>query len=68
MSRPRELTSEIALRVRAVRKITGLKQKDFAEKYHIPLTTFTQWEQGLRECPVYVIELLEFKVNSDYQM
>lgn len=54
--------------VREIRVLTGLSQVKFCEKYRIPLNTFSRWEQGKREPPDYVIELLEFKVKDDLNM
>lgn len=66
MSKPKEVTSEIALKVREVRKLTGLNQEEFCKKYHIPISTLRNWEQGFRECPMYVVELLEFRIKNEY--
>ena len=49
-----------------LREITGLNKKEFAGKYGIPYRTLQNWELGTRECPGYVLELLEFKVKSDF--
>lgn len=51
--------------IREIRALTGLSQPKFCQKYHIPLNTFTRWEQGKREPPDYVVELLEFRVRED---
>lgn len=51
--------------IKELRKLTKLSQKQFSEKYGIPLPTIRHWEQGQRECPQYVIDLLEFKVKED---
>ncbi len=51
--------------IKEIRKITGLTQRRFCEKYHVPLSTLRQWEQANREPPGYVLELLEFKVRED---
>lgn len=51
--------------VKEVRGKTGLSQSKFAEKYHIPAKTIRDWEQGRREPPDYLVELLEFKVRED---
>lgn len=48
-----------------IRKLSGLSQPQFSEKYGIPLPTIRHWEQGQRECPQYVLDLLEFKVRED---
>lgn len=49
--------------IKEIRKLTGLSQKGFAEKFNIPKRTIQEWEQERREPPDYVIELLEFKVK-----
>lgn len=51
--------------IKEIRTLTGLSQAKFCEKYHIPLNTFARWEQGKREPPDYLVELLEFKVRED---
>jgi putative transcriptional regulator len=42
------LTDEqgVALRVQYVRKLTGLSQPAFAERFRIPVGTLRDWEQG----------------------
>lgn len=51
--------------IKEIRGISGLSQPQFSQKYNIPLPTLRHWEQGQRECPQYVLELLEFKVRED---
>lgn len=53
------------MKIKEIRALTGLSQVKFCEKYHIPLNTFARWEQGRREPPDYLVELLEFKVRED---
>lgn len=43
--------------IKDIRAFLGLTQKEFAEKYHIPLGTLRYWEQG-RKMPPYVKDLL----------
>ena len=50
----------------AIRKKTGLSQAKFAEKYNIPLATYTHWEQGRNLPPNYVVTLLKDRVDFDY--
>jgi transcriptional regulator with XRE-family HTH domain len=46
---PIQLTEDIAKRVRAARKAAGYKSaKEFANKYEIPLSTYSQHETGKR--------------------
>lgn len=51
--------------IKEIRALTGLSQPQFSEKYHIPLPTLRKWEQGKREPPDYLMELLEFRVRED---
>ena len=52
--------------IKEIRELTGLSQKDFSYKYHIPKRSIENWETGLRKCPQYVLELLEYRVKSEY--
>ncbi len=54
--------------VKEIRQLTNLSQQKFCENYNIPLPTLRKWEQGNREPPGYVLELLEFKVREDLKM
>lgn len=54
--------------IQEIRTLTNLSQPQFCEKYHIPLPTLRKWEQGKREPPDYLVELLEFKVREDMLM
>ena len=53
------------MEIRKLRKLTGLTQKQFSDKYGIPISTLKNWEYGYRECPKYLIDLLEYKVKDD---
>lgn len=48
-----------------LRKLTGLSQRKFGEKYDIPYRTLQDWEHGLRQPPEWAWKLLEFKVIYD---
>ena len=52
-------------KIKAVRKEFGLTQKQFSEALNIPIGTLRKWEQGKRDCPQYVVELIEYRVNHD---
>lgn len=54
--------------IKEIRALTGLSQVKFCKKYHIPLNTLARWEQGRREPPDYLVQLLEFKVVEDLSM
>lgn len=59
--------SDVYAKVRLIRKITGLTQKAFGEKYNIPLRTIENWENGKSIPPVYVLQLLERAVKEDFK-
>lgn len=42
-----------------LRMKTGLTQKEFAEKYHFTVRSVSNWETNSRQCPEYVLYLLE---------
>lgn len=48
-----------------LRNKTNMTQKEFAEKYGIPLRTIQKWERNGSTPPSYVISLLEDKIFSD---
>ena len=45
--------------IKELRKITGLSQSKYADKYHINLDTLQNWEQGRTKTPGMVLYLLE---------
>lgn len=54
--------------IKELRKLTGLSQTAFGEKYDIPMRTIQNWEKGVRIPPSYVIKLLERVVKEDYNI
>lgn len=44
--------------VREVRANTRMNQKEFANYFGIPIRTLQEWEQGRRNPPSYVVNLL----------
>lgn len=58
------------MEIKEIRKLTLLSQKEFAEKYNIPIYTLKKWELDAsdpnhRNCPEYVKQLLEKAVRTD---
>lgn len=53
-------------KVKAIRARTGLSQAAFCAKYEIPKRTLESWESGDRECPNYVVNLLNRAVDQDF--
>ena len=61
------------MEVKTLRQITGLTQKEFSTRYQIPLKTLQNWESdadcpSARNCPRYVIFLLEKAVTADFKV
>jgi len=53
-----------------IRKLSGLTQEEFSKKYDIPLSTIKGWESSpnstrYRQCPEYILKLLERVVRED---
>lgn len=51
--------------VKELRTATGMTQKAFAEYFEIPKRTIENWEGGKRECPAYLLELMEYKLRRE---
>ena len=51
--------------IKEIRQSTGLSQGKFCEALNIPKRTLQDWEQGLRKCPEYVMELIAYRVAND---
>lgn len=52
--------------IKELRDITGLSQTAFGNMYKIPMRTIQNWEGGQRECPEYVLYMLERLVKEDF--
>lgn len=52
-------------KIKEIRLATGLTQKEFAEKYHIPYGNLVNWEQLRVREPGYVSYLLERIVSLE---
>lgn len=53
------------MKIREMRKLTGLSQAKFAEKYFIPLPTLQHWERDYTSPPKYFNDLLEKSIMSE---
>lgn len=54
----------MSYRIRELRDMTGLSQKEFADKYEIPLSTLRKWEQGSAAPAPYVVRLIAATLPS----
>lgn len=53
------------MKIKELRNLAGMTQKGFAEYFGIPQRTVEDWERGVRVPPVYVLELIEYKLKSE---
>ena len=51
--------------IKEIRQSTGLSQSKFAAALNIPTRTIQKWEIGASSCPVYVVELIAYRVQRD---
>lgn len=51
--------------IREMRKCTGMTQKQFSEYFGIPHRTIQNWEGQERECPKYLLDLIEYKLRNE---
>lgn len=51
--------------IKELRDYTGLSQKQFAEKFSIPISTLRKWEQGESRPAAYLIRLLSDLIPVD---
>lgn len=51
--------------IKILRERSGMNLKQFSEYFNIPYRTLQHWEAGDRQCPVYVLELIEYKLRKE---
>ena len=51
--------------IKELRERYGMKRPEFAEYFHIPYRTVQNWELGVRDCPEYLLELMEYKLKNE---
>lgn len=64
---PKKVSSD-SLTFHEVRALSGLTQKEFAEKYNIPQRSVENWDAGSRNPPDYLVELLTRVVKEDFSL
>ena len=52
--------------IKRMRKEAGMTQKAFSEFFGIPVRTLQDWEAGVRTPPDYVVRLLPYKLNLEW--
>lgn len=68
---PRESGKRLAKKLKmnymkTIREKTGLSQKEFAKKLEIPQRTIENWEEEKRTPATYIVKLIEYRINNEY--
>lgn len=48
-----------------LREASGMNLRQFSEYFSIPYRTIQNWELGLRNCPDYLLALMEYKLKKE---
>ena len=48
-----------------LREASGMNKADFAKFFNIPYRTIQNWESELRECPAYLLDLMQYKLMNE---
>ena len=48
-----------------LRELSGMNMSQFAKYFNIPYRTVQDWEYENRKCPVYVLELMHYKLEKE---
>lgn len=51
--------------IKELRTASGMDRKVFAEYFNIPYRTLQNWELGTRDCPQYLLDLMEYKLRKE---
>lgn len=50
---------------KTLRTMSGMTQQAFAEYFGIPKRSIENWEGGKRQCPEYLLRLMEYKLRKE---
>lgn len=53
------------LTFKELRQQSGLTQTEISKYFDIPYRTIQDWEHEKRKCPVYVLELMKYKLIKE---
>lgn len=45
--------------------LSGMTNTQLADYFDIPLRTIQHWSAGDRDCPQYLLKLMEYKLNNE---
>ncbi|MGN1250404.1 MAG: helix-turn-helix domain-containing protein [Candidatus Spyradocola sp.] len=52
------------MKIKKLRASTGMTQQMFGDYFGIPRKTVQAWELEERECPQYLLKLIEYRINN----
>ena len=53
------------MNIKELRLSTGMTIQEFSDYFNIPRRTIENWEGGQRKPPVYVVELIKYKIEKE---
>ena len=48
-----------------LREASGMNMKQFSDYFNIPYRTIQNWDSERRQCPKYLLELMEYKLDNE---
>lgn len=48
-----------------IRQASGMNLTQFSEYFEIPYRTIQHWEHGTRQCPEYLLKLMQYKLKKE---
>lgn len=51
--------------IKELRTAAGMTQKAFAEYFNIPKRSIENWEGEKRQCPDYLLDLMQYKLEHE---
>ena len=59
------MTKVTDMTFKEIREASGMERKVFCEYFGIPYRTIQNWELGERDCPEYLLALMEYKLKRE---
>jgi DNA-binding transcriptional regulator YiaG len=51
-----------------LREQSGMNLTQFSKYFNIPYRTIQNWEAEVRECPKYLLDLMEYKLRNEKRL
>lgn len=48
-----------------LRLLSGMKMTEFGQYFELPYRTVQNWEYERRNCPLYLLKLMEYKLRNE---